>query len=106
MSESEQFERGTLPPADEPMSKADADYWDSALDAKAKALACLCTLFSYDGNAGRATFYMGDHKIDLTISFLLAQQLAEDLKRRYLDGYRAGLAAARCALERMEDSQI
>lgn len=62
--------------------------------------------FSYNGDTGCATFYMGDHAIDLTISFIIAQQLAADLKRRYLEGYRAGLEAARCAVERMEEFQV
>ena len=58
--------------------------------------------FEYDGNTDTATFFLGTDEMVIPMPFRNAQQLADALKRRYQEGYRAGLAEARRALQAME----
>lgn len=58
--------------------------------------------FEYDGDTDTATFFVGGEELVIPMPFRSAQQLADALKRRYQEGYRAGLAKARQQIQSLE----
>ena len=60
--------------------------------------------YSYDGATGTATIYTGDDTIVVQIPLAIAQKIVDVFRRRYREGFKEGLAAARREIQALERS--
>ena len=58
--------------------------------------------FSYDGDTGHATFFLGDAEILAQLPFTSAQAIADHFLRSYQGGVRDGLTMARREIQALE----
>ena len=58
--------------------------------------------FSYDGDTGHATFFLGDAEVIARLPFVSAQAIANHFLRSYQEGVRDGLTMARREIQALE----
>lgn len=58
--------------------------------------------FSYDGDTGYATFFLGDFEVMAQLPFVSAQAIADHFLRSYQEGVRDGLTMARREIQALE----